>query len=49
MKNKFILFIVGAALEDQETLDRLFGESKEEQERKMKERLHRRKQRLAAG
>ncbi|XP_063400098.1 trichohyalin-like isoform X3 [Mytilus trossulus] len=41
--------IIGAALEDQETLDRLFGDSKEEQERKMKERLHRRKQRLASG
>ena len=41
--------ILGEALEDQETLDRLFGESKEEQERKLKERLHRRKQRLAAG
>ncbi|CAC5415796.1 unnamed protein product [Mytilus coruscus] len=41
--------IIGAALEDQETLDRLFGDSKEEQERKMKERLHRKKQRLASG
>ena len=36
-------------MENRETLNRLMGETKEEQERKMRERLQRRKQRLAKG
>ncbi|KAK3103454.1 hypothetical protein FSP39_019371 [Pinctada imbricata] len=41
--------ILGDAFENQETLKRLMGDTKEEQERKMKERLQKRKQRLAKG
>ncbi|XP_022298182.2 uncharacterized protein LOC111107326 isoform X1 [Crassostrea virginica] len=41
--------ILGDALENQETLKRLLGENKEEQQRKLRERLERRKKRLAQG
>ena len=36
-------------MKDKEVLDRLLGRNKEEQERKIKERLEKRKQRLAEG
>ena len=36
-------------MKDKEVLERLLGTNKEEQERKIKERLERRKQRLAEG
>lgn len=41
--------ILGDALENQETLKRLMGENKEEQQRKLRERLERKKKRLAQG
>ncbi|KAJ8301441.1 hypothetical protein KUTeg_020428 [Tegillarca granosa] len=41
--------ILGDALQYDETLKKLLGDSKEEQERKLRERLARRKQRLAQG
>ncbi|XP_060082221.1 trichohyalin-like [Ylistrum balloti] len=41
--------ILGDAFEDQELLKKLMGESKEEQERKMRERLEKRRQRKAQG
>ena len=42
-------YFSGEALKDKEVLDRLLGRNKEEQERKIKERLEKRKQRLAEG
>ena len=42
-------YFSGKALKDKEVLDRLLGRNKEEQERKIKERLEKRKQRLAEG
>lgn len=47
----YIVFIslLGDALKDQETLEKIFGDNKAEQERKLKERLERRKQRIAEG
>ncbi|CAH1784103.1 unnamed protein product [Owenia fusiformis] len=41
--------LLGDALKDQETLDRLLGVSKEEQERQLKERLAKRKERQMKG
>lgn len=43
------MFSKGDALENQETLKRLMGENKEEQQRKLRERLERKKKRLAQG
>ena len=40
-------YFSGEALKDKEVLDRLLGRNKKEQERKIKERLEKRKQRLA--
>ena len=42
-------YFSGEALKDKEVLDRLLGRNKKEQERKIKERLEKRKQRLAEG
>ena len=41
--------LLGEALKDKEVLDRLLGTNKEEQERKIKERLEKRQRRLAEG
>ncbi|XP_069101140.1 trichohyalin-like isoform X2 [Argopecten irradians] len=41
--------LLGDAFEDQELLKKLMGETREEQERKMKERLEKRRQRKAQG
>ena len=41
--------LLGEALKDKEVLDRLLGTNKEEQERRIKERLETRKRRLAEG
>lgn len=46
---KTVCFQKGDALENQETLKRLLGENKEEQQRKLRERLERKKKRLAQG
>ena len=48
-ENQPLNYFTGDALKDKEVLDRLLGRNKEEQELKIKERLEKRKQRLAEG